>query len=506
MSDPTFERAAPRGLTVLAAGGAAWSVGGLLVAEPIRIAFTAALARMLEPSDFGLLGIASIIIGLVTIANEIGLQAAIIQKASLDEDQLSSIFWFNLAVGVLLAAVTAACSPLLAWLFGQPSAAPLIAAMGIGLAVVSLAQVQNALVRRSFDFRLPAIANVGAVTVGGLTAVVCASYGLGVWSLVANSLVASVTSVATVQLKVGYRPRLHFAWQDVRGFLGLGSRLMVSDLLQYGAGTVDNAVVGYALGPAALGPYALAYNLITYPARRVSAVLAAAAFPAFARVQEDASRLSVGLRRSVALSSVIVLPVTTAAAVVGRDLIVGLYGGQWTDAVIPFQALCLAAAGRSLAVHAENVYKALGHGNAIVLWSLLGLAGIGSAAVVGLRWGLVGVAIGVAASTVTVSIAQLRFASALVGLSLLDSFKPLGVPLALSAVSGLTTLGVHCTSVPGPAFVRALVSIGLGLMVALAVGSSSQHVLDIMSLVRALMGKHTSDTVHERDSDAGVDV
>ncbi len=501
MSEQLEGQASSTGLSALAAGGAVWSVGGLLVAEPIRIAFTALLARILDPSDFGLLGIATIFVGLMTIGNELGLQASIIQRPFLDDDELNSLFWFNLGVGLLFAITTASISSVVAFAFGEPTAGPLIAALGVGFVVVSLVQVQNALVRRAFDFRVPALANIGAVVVGGLAALWCANAGFGVWSLVVNSLVASTTSAVIVQSRVRYRPRFHFEWSEVRGFVHLGSRLMASDLMQYGAGTVDNAVVGYMLGPAALGPYGLAYNLITYPARRISAVLAASVFPAFARVQDDRSRLRSGLERSVAVSSVVVLPLTAAAAVAGRSLIIGLYGGQWNDAVLPFQALCLAAAGRSVAVHAENVFKALGRGSAVALWSLFGLLGIGSAAIVGLQWGLIGVAVAVAVSTAAVSLAQLIHASHLAGVPGLSALRLLVAPLLLSAGSALVSLGVSRWLAWAPDLVTALSSVLAGSCVALLLGWRTRAVRDLASLVKGIVRRHRA--IENRDTAGG---
>jgi len=473
----------------IAARGVLWSVGGLIVAEPIRIAVIAFLARQLTPSDFGIVAIASLVVGLVAIGNDLGLQAAIIQRPIVTARALDSLYWLNLAIGLGLSGVVAVTAYPVAVLFDTPEAGPIIAALGLGLAVISFVQVQNAILRRAHNFRVPAIANVASVVSGGIVGLLAAAYGLGAWSLVVNSLVGILASAAIVQFTTRFRPTRHFAWSDTRGYLGLGSQLMLGDLLQYGAANVDNTIVGYSLGPALLGPYALAYNLVMYPVRRVSALVASVTLPSMARFQADTSRLSAAFVRSVSLTAAVVVPAIAAAFVVADDLIIGLYGPQWVAAVFPFRMLCIAAVGRSVAVHAENVFKATGRGSYMVAWSFGGFVVLGAAALLGVSRGLPGVAVGVGVATSVLGMWELVHANRLMG----GGWILVPKLLILPALLGLASVGfslLFSLLLGGlPLLVRALVSIVCSTLLALLVGWTSAPIADARAIVSRMLRK-----------------
>lgn len=392
------------GLGQRSARGAAWAVGGQLFAEPMRIVNTAILARLLTPADFGLIGMAAVFFGLTAITTELGPSAAIIARKELSDEEVSSLFWGSTGVGVVLTLLAVAAAPLVASIYREPRVAPVFAALAFTVVLSAEALVHNALLRRRMDFRIPAMANLAAVAVNGIVSVAAALLGYGYWSLVIGTLVAVLVSVVIVQIGARFRPKLHFRWSEVKPFMSFSTTVTGAELANYGSSNVDNLLVGRLLGTGALGFYALAYNLVTYPVRMFATLIAQVTLPALSRISDDAERFKAAYLRATGLSSAIVLPVLVVALVAAPDLVVGVYGGQWTGAILPFQLLCLAGMARSIGVFARSVFKAAERPMLQLRWDIALLGGVILGAIVGAPWGVGGIAAAVAVATLGATI------------------------------------------------------------------------------------------------------
>jgi PST family polysaccharide transporter len=285
-----------------------WAIGGSLVAEPIRILGTAVLARLLTPADFGLIGMAAVFFGLTAITTELGPSAAIIRKRDLTHTETSSLFWLCTAVGLLLAVLAVLAAPLIARLYRDPSVGPVFAVLSLTILLSAEALVPNALLRRRMDFRIPAFANVSSVVVNAAVAIACALAGLGYWSLVVGTLAGVLTSVAVVGVGARFMPQLRVRRADVAPSAAFSTQVTGAEVANYAATNIDNLLVGRLLGSAALGIYALAYNLVTYPVRMFSSLVAQATLPALCRMADERQRMREAYVRALRLSSAVVLP------------------------------------------------------------------------------------------------------------------------------------------------------------------------------------------------------
>lgn len=412
-SEPTAEGLASRSVR-----GAAWVMAGQLASEPVRILITALLARALSPEQFGLVGMATVVTGLIAVANDFGLQAAIIQRREITKDELDSVFWFNLGVGVVLCLAGVALAPVAAAFFHEPKVTPVLMALSAAFVLSSLGQVQQAILRRDMDFKTPAIANIVAVFASGIVAVGLALSGAGVWALVANVLVASAASPVVVALKTGYLPAAHFRWDSVRGFAVFGGTITLAEFANYASANADNLLVGRVLGAGPLGAYSLAYNLVTYPVRRIAQTITSVAMPAFSRIQDESERYARALSRAMEMSGLSVLPFLAAAAVAGQSVILGVYGPKWSAAITPFRILCVVGMVRAFGVVAEVGLQGSGKARRYLGWAMVWLVALVFGVVNGLPRGIVGVAVGVASASGLVTLAEV-----------VDSWRLIGPPL-----------------------------------------------------------------------------
>jgi O-antigen/teichoic acid export membrane protein len=446
-SQPLGARSLPvdvpaEGLGQRSARGAAWAVGGQLFTEPVRILGTAILARMLTPADFGLIGMAAVFFGLTAITTELGPSAAIIARKDLTDDEVSSLFWGSLGIGVLLTLIAVAAAPLVAAVYREPRVAPVFAALSFTVLLSAEALVHNALLRRRMDFRIPAIANMVAVTVNGVVSVAAALLGMGYWSLVVGTLAAVLTSVIIVQIGARFRPKLHFRWSEVKPFLSFSTTVTGAELANYGSSNVDNLLVGRMLGTGSLGFYALAYNLVTYPVRMFAALIAQVTLPALSRITDDAERFKAAYLRATGLSSSVVLPVLIVALVAAPDLVLGVYGDQWTGAVAPFQLLCLAGMARSVGVFARSAFKAAERPMLQLRWDIALLVGVAAGAYFGSPWGVAGVAAAVALATLAATIGIQWDISRLLKLTFGGMLRALAPAAVLASGAGAAAYGI----------------------------------------------------------------
>ncbi len=383
---------AARSLTGIVLGGVGWSLGSQVVVQVTRVAVGIALARLLTPDEFGVAAMALSFAGLLTIFTDLSLGAALIQRARITESDRSTVFWTTMAVGVALTAAGIGVSQLVADFFGRPEVARLFAFLSLGFILSALSLTQTALLMRELAFRSLQLREVAATLAGAVVGVGLAAAGFGAWAIAAQSVAAGAASAVLLWTLSPWRPRMTFSLESLRDIGGFGIKLFASRLLAFANLNVDNLLVGRFLGAGALGAYALAYNVMFTPILRVAQPIQQVVFPAYARMQDDAARLGAAWLRSKRLSAALLAPAFLGMLVAAPDLVPVVLGGKWRAAVPVLQLLCCAGVAHTLVTLNWSVLQARGRaGTLLRLNAVVSLVTV-AAFVVGLRWGIVGVA------------------------------------------------------------------------------------------------------------------
>lgn len=425
-------------LTGKSARGFAWTMGGLLVTEPLRVVMTAILARILTPGDFGVVAMAAVAVGLLAFANDLGFSVALIRRERLAKRETDAVFWLNLAVGAVLTVAAWLSAPALAVLYREPGVIGVFRGLSLAFFVTSLHLVQGALVRRGMDFRTPALASIWSMGAVAAVSVTLAVAGYGAMSIVAGNVIGLLVSAAYLQAVTRYVPRHGPSWRHSREFVSFGAMLTVGELAGYGAGNADNLIVGRVLGAGPIGQYSIAYNLVTYPVRRVAKMAAAVTLPAFSAIGGDKARFREAYLRALALSAVLVWPALGCAAALGPHVVLGLYGPQWEAAVAPFQVLCIAAMALVCAVFGEMALKALGMAGQFSAWAAVTFVALFAGVVWTVGTGIVAVAAAVSIVTVISCAAVQVMAAAALDMPARRVMRSLLFPaaMALAATAG----------------------------------------------------------------------
>jgi O-antigen/teichoic acid export membrane protein len=415
--------------------GISWKMAGQVGSESIQLAVAVVLAHLLMPRDFGLVAAVIILTNFASVVSIAG-RSALVQKEEVSQELLSSMFWLNVLLGLALTALLAACAPLLARAYGEPELLPLTLCFSAMFFINAFGVTHNALFQRAIDFRSFALMDLLACVLSGAVAVAAAWYGLGVWSLVLQVLVNSLTCVAFYWLASPWRPGFVFDGASVREIMGFSVSALLSDVLAYWTRNVDNLLIGLVLGPGALGIYSRAYAIMLVPVNRIARVLSDVMYPSFSSIQKDRAYVKhvfLKMTRAVAL---VTFPMMLGVMSVAEHFVSALFGPRWLGMVPVLEVLCLIGMIQSVTMFLRNIYLSQGKAELLLRvelpLQLVQMLGI----VAGLRWGILGVAAGYAAASVLVSYPAILYAGRLIGLGVREYVGNLLPVLACAAAMG----------------------------------------------------------------------
>jgi O-antigen/teichoic acid export membrane protein len=469
------------------ASGVRWGTVDQGVQTVVRFAVLIVLTRLLRPHDFGLMGIVLLVVGLAPILVGLGMSEGLVQRRQIEPRHIAVAFTVTFFSGVGLAVLVAATAGLVARLFSEPRVTPLLVVASVVFLAHGAEQTPNDTLLRAMHFREYHVSSTIATLASAVVAVALAAAGAGVWSLVAMAVTEAVVATAlawafAVRARV-WRPGMAWDRPTARELTGFGAYVTGGRVLAYGRGNGDNFVVAEALGATALGYYALGYRMLLTPVAKVSAVMGATAFSAFAAVQHDIERVAAGLSQANRYMAVVCFPVTAGVAVAAPLLVPVVFGARWLPAVHTVQILALAGPCLCITSLDDAMFRAVGRPAWSLRLGLLDLAFAVPAFVIGSHFGIAGVATGVVIAGYVMVCVQLWVRRQLLGQSVAAQLRPL-VPIAIAtAVMALATLAAR-QAVTGrlddPAALAVVVAVGGAVFVV------ALHVADPTLLPSAL--------------------
>ncbi|HEY7505358.1 MAG TPA: lipopolysaccharide biosynthesis protein [Gemmatimonadales bacterium] len=387
---------APRGLTKQAIGGMFWTFSGTGVQVTVQLIAIMALARLLTPAEFGLMAAATVIIGCSQIVSQVGVGPAIIQRRNLEPVHIRVGVTLSAALGLLLGAIVWFGAPAIAAFYRMPELEPVLRAITVLFPLDGLNTVAKAILTRELRFRLYIALDVLAYVLGyAVVGVVLAWLGFGVWALVWANIMQLV--VRTVAMYIGTRHSLvpSFNLRAGRQLLSFGfghSMAQIGTLLSQQG---DNFVVGRWLGPAALGVYGRAYNLMVMPASAFGRIINRVLFPVMSQVQDERDRLANAYERALATVAFISLPLSAFLWVVAPEFIGLVLGPAWGEVVTPFRLFSISLLFRMSSKISDACTKAAGavYSRAVLQFAYAAMVVVG--AIIGQQWGVGGVAVAV---------------------------------------------------------------------------------------------------------------
>lgn len=350
------------------------------------------MARLLSPTDFGLLAMASVFTGIVYFVLDLGLKSSLIQRQTLEEKLISSVFWINVFVGLVMTVVGVVFSWSIAGFYNNPVLQPVVVALSCNFLIFSLGITQEALLNRQMDFRSLELRTLLGQFIGTVCSIVMAFWGFGVWSLVARISITTIVGTTLMWFVTNWRPKWWFRWSDVRELIGFGSDVLTSNLLAYFGRNADNFLIGKFISATALGYYTMAYNLMMFPVLRFAQVLSSVLFPALSRLQDDVEKIKSSWFRATRLIGAVTTPLMLGLIALAPQFVGVVYGEKWLPAVPLLQILALNGIVQSLTWLSSTVLVSLGKTRLLLKLTFVSVTLAFVSFLVGLPFGVVGVA------------------------------------------------------------------------------------------------------------------
>lgn len=299
------------------------------------------LARLLMPSDFGTIGVLLIFTALSAVLIDSGLGAALIQKKQISNIDKSTVFYTNLILAFFVYILVFICAPNIAIYFRNPNITKLLRVIELMVVIDAFASIQSSLLSREMDFKTLVKMRVFSILLAVIISIVCALYGMGVWSLVIQYLVYSLTRAILLWGRSKWKPTLEFSTSSFKSLFGYGSKLLLSQFISELYVNFQSILIGRNFTSSDLGYYTQARQLQQIPVSSLSHVVNSVSFPAFSRLQDDKNQLLMMVRQNLKVLVFINTPIMFLLTVIAKPLIVLLYSEKWLDSVPYFQFLCI---------------------------------------------------------------------------------------------------------------------------------------------------------------------
>jgi O-antigen/teichoic acid export membrane protein len=423
--------------------------GGLarIIAQGVNFAFRLGslmvLARFLGPRDFGLVGMVTAFTGVLGLFRDFGLSTASVQRAHVTEEQISTLFWINALVGVLLAVLVSALAPVIASFYHEPRLVWVAVVLATGFLFNAVGVQHSAILQRELRFTALAVISTVALVVSTVVAICLAELGYSYWALVAMTVTLPLINTIGCWITTEWIPGAPRRRVGIRSMMRFGGTITLNGLVVYVAYNLEKVLLGRFWGADAIGIYGRAYQLINIPTDNMNSAVGEVAFSALSRVQDDPSRLRSYFLKGYSLVIGVTLPITLACALFSNDLIFVLLGPKWMGAAAIFRLLA-----PTILIFA--MINPLG-------WLLLSLGLVGRSLkialviaplvitgyVVGLPYGVKGVALGYSLAMTLWVIPHIVWCVHGTGVSVRDIGLTVSRPLLSGVVAALLAFGVQ---------------------------------------------------------------
>lgn len=415
--------------------GTFWTGLGKYSEILIVLITTAILARILNPSDFGIIGMVYIYNRFLTVIGNAGISSAVIQKRNLNSLDLSSVFWFSLTIGFATVTFTFFVSPLIGSFFNFPELEQVLKTMSINFIFLGLSNVPLGIMRKAFRFHDIAVIDIVSNIFSGIIAVTSAFGGFGYWALVFQSISLLMFKTIGYLTFCRWKPHLVFSFKVVGQIWTYSGYILGFSIINYWARNADNILIGKFMGPDQLGFYSQAYRLMTLPIVVITGIITPTLHPIFSKYQDSTETMKQSYFKVLEVVGLLSFPMGIFFLLFSKSIIVFIWGEKFLSSVPVFRILApltmlqpiIAPSGTVLmALNKTKLLFFLGSFNALIM-----IGGI----TLGLPFGITGVALGYSVSYITIVFPlTLFFLSKSLGSRLYVFLKALLKPILISLI------------------------------------------------------------------------
>ncbi len=412
----------------------------MLARQGFQMASAVVLARILGPQSYGTIAAATVYISLVALLLDQGLSAALIQRDDVSRRMAGATASLNLGVAAVLAAVTWFASSAVAEFFGAAELEPILRVLAFAIPLKALTITPRALLARELQLHRVGAADIAAAAAGSAAAIGAAVAGAGPWSLVYQ--VGVTDAVASVMLLAASRgPAPNLALRSVAPLFGFSLSVFATDCLAYFSRNLDNILVGRVLGVSALSIYGMAYRILVVPVQLIGQTVNRVMFPAFARAAGQPERVAASLVAATRILAISAIPLMVFVACAAPELVHLVLGPDWMPAAALVSVLAVGGARETVFYITPSLMKGLGRGALIVRYEIVAAVVQVGGIVLGLQFGVFGVAVGYTAAGFLLTPVLMRIQTRLAGVAARDQLASI-LPAVHAALWGAAGYGL----------------------------------------------------------------
>ncbi|BEM27322.1 lipopolysaccharide biosynthesis protein [Serratia marcescens] len=321
--------------------GLKWSALERVMAQGVQLCVMLILARMLGPTSFGLVGMLAVFIAVAQVFVDSGFSAALIRKPERSEADVATTFYFNITVSLVCYAVLYFSADSVARFYNQSELSLLLKVLGLAVIFNSFLVIPRTNLTIAMDFKSQAKISILSVLVSGTIALFLAWKGYGVWALVAQTLLASLTSVVMYNIISPWKPKDRFSFESFRYLFGFGSKLLCSSLLETIYNNIYQLIIGKHFSPNYVGQFTQANQLASVPAMTATTVIQRVTFPMFSHMQSSPEKMDQAYLLTLKLAAFVIFPLLSILSVASTPLLTLVLGIKWIYASHLLSILCI---------------------------------------------------------------------------------------------------------------------------------------------------------------------
>lgn len=322
--------------------GVIWSAVDRFSAQGIQFVYSILIARLLVPEDYGIIAMLGVFLGVSQTFIDSGFAAALIRKVDRTETDFATVFYFNIVVALIFYLALYFTAPAIAIFYNTPLLVPVTRIVALNFVIGAFSGIHNAKLSIAIDFKSRAKISILSAILTGSVGLWMAFSGYGVWTLVVQTVFASVIRTIMLWWIVRWHPQLIFSWKSFKELFSFGSKLLASGLLDTVYNNIYPLVIGKIFTPSTLGVYAKAKSLADFPSSNITGVLQNVTFPVLSTIQQDEDKLADAYKRFLRISAFVIFPLMLGLSAVADPFIRIVLTDKWENSIYLLQIICFA--------------------------------------------------------------------------------------------------------------------------------------------------------------------
>ena len=422
--------------------GLTWSLIDTFAGQGVQFIIGIILARMLTPRDFGLIGMILVFIAISKSFIGSGFSSALIRKKKCTQADYSTVFFYNLGIGILFYWILFLGAPSIAGFFKEPVLESILQVLGIILLIDSLAIIQRTILTKHINFKLQARISVISSVASGIISISMAYYGSGVWSLVAQRISRQALTSLFLWLWNGWWPLLMFSKTSFNELFTFGYKLLISGLIDTLYRNIYLLIIGKYFSAQELGFYTRADQFRSLPSQNITGIIGRVSYSVLAQMQDDKAALKRNYQKLIKSIMFITFVLMIGMAAVAEPMVITLIGEPWRPCVIYLQLLCFV--GMMYPLHALNLnmLKVKGRSDLFLKLEIIKKVLAVPVIMIGVMFGIKAMIMGMMVNTQIAYLLNAYWSGRLIDYSMKDQVKDILPSFALAVFTGLIVTGI----------------------------------------------------------------